>query len=368
MISAELRALVVCPACLLETAGGAVARLERVTEPSGLQCPRCGARYAESPAGDYLDLRPPRGVDGRATRYATDAEGFATALDYRTVGPPLLGAAVRQRWLRRWLPFEPGQLVLDVGCGDGRFALWNRARGARIVGIDAAPFFAEAALVSIDLVRGDVRALPFPPATFDAIYSVDVMEHLDGPGLHHYFGEIARVLKPTGRFFLYSNTRERSTLWPAIAVWNRLGGWLRAASIGAHEVDALRKSDHVKVLRTYEELVEFVARYGLRVETVRFWNGVFQGLIDNVLMRFAEWMLLRRRGGTWGERDPHSNEAGSGRWSPRQAASQGRVARVALRLLTGLMQLDILLFGRMRSGPFFALLTKLPGVANADQQ
>lgn len=368
MISAELRALVVCPACLLESAGCTCERLSRVFEPAGLLCSRCGARYRESQAGDYLDLRPERAVDGRATRYATDTEGFATALDYRTVGPPLLGAAVRQRWLRRWLPFERDQLVLDVGCGDGRFALWNRDRGARIVGIDAAPFFADAARATIDLVRGDVRALPFPPATFDAVYSIDVMEHLDEAGLQRYFGEISRVLKPTGRFFLYSNTRERSTLWPAIAVWNRVGGWLRAAGIGEHEADALRKSDHVKVLRTYEELVEFVARYRLRVETVRFWNGVFQGLVDNVLMRLAEWLLLQRRGGNSGERAPQPSEAFTARLSPRQEASRGRLARRALRVLTALMQVDIMIFGRLRSGPFFAVLTKLPGAANADQR
>lgn len=354
MISETLLALVACPRCLL--AGEGASRLQVRAEGGLLCCPRCGAVYPQ-PAearGAYLDLRPPDGVVGRETRYASDAVAFAGALPYRAVGAPLLGAAVRQRWLRHWLPFAPGRLVLDVGCGDGRFALWNRDRGARIVGLDAAPFFADAARETIDLIQGDVRALPFPDGTFDAAYSIDVMEHLDAPGLARYFAEVARILKPGGRFFLYSNTRERATLWPAIALWGWLSRRLRARGIGDFETDDLRKSDHVKVLATYEELVACTARYGLWVERVRFWNGVFQGLIDNVLIRLGEWLLLQRRGGRPAEPSPAATPL-----SARQAVSRRPGARRLLRCFTLLMQLDIILFGRLRSGPFFALLHKL---------
>ena len=44
--------------------------------------------------------------------------------------------------------------------------------------------------------------------------------------------------------------------------------------------------------------------------------------------------------------------------SARQHLSRRRGLRLALRALTWLMQLDIILFGRLRSGPFFALLRK----------
>lgn len=364
MITSELRALVVCPACVGPDASGHEPGLIGEESAAELVCPCCAARYGVSLDGDYLDLRPPTGVAGHETRYARDTEQFATTLGYRALGPPLLGAAVRQFWLRRWLPFRLGDRVLDAGCGDGRFAYWNRNGGARITGLDAAPLFADAVCESIDLVRGDLRTLPFPAGVFNAVYSIDVMEHLDAPGLERYFAEISRVLNPSGKFFLYSNTRERSTLWPVISLWNWLGRGLRARGIGAHELDALRKSDHVKVLRTYEELVEAVGRHGLRVETVRFWNGVFQGFIDNVLVRFFEWLLLRRCAGQLPRASGRQQSVTASDHSPRQAIGRKPWARTALRVLTGVMQLDLLLFGRLRSGPFFALLVKEAAASN----
>ncbi len=50
---------------------------------------------------------------------------------------------------------------------------------------------------------------------------------------------------------------------------------------------------------------------------------------------------------------------GAGRTAARrQAISRRPLARAGLLALTGLMQLDVILFGRLRSGPFFALLRK----------
>lgn len=355
MISTHLLALVRCPRCVL--AGRDLAPLTQ--EGDELCCPTCGECYRR--VDDALDLRPPAGVDGRETDYVAHGESFAEKLDYRAVGEPLLGAAVRFRWLRRWLPLVPGQLILDIGAGDGRFALWGHARGARIVALDPAPFFADRARAELDLTLGDARALPFPSDVFDAVYSIDVMEHLDEPGLASFFAEASRVLKPGGRFYLYSNTRERPTLWPIVSLWGWLSRQLRRRQIGDFATDDLRKGDHIKVLTTWEELVAFIARYNLRVEDVRFWNGVFQGLIDNVLIRLGEGLLLRRKSPAPTQSTTIKLAAKAPTDAPlssRQQLSRRRGLHLALRFLTALMQLDIILFGRLRAGPFFALLRK----------
>ncbi|MGN6754860.1 MAG: class I SAM-dependent methyltransferase [Thermomicrobiales bacterium] len=354
MISERILALATCPRCLL--AGAAPPPLRVAADRLG--CPACGSRYTRT--AEWLDLRPPANVAGRETHYTAEMATFAAALDYRAVGEPLLGAAVRLRWLRRWLPLRPGELALDLGAGDGRFALWNRDRGATIVALDAAPLFATAARDTLDLVLGDVRVVPFPDATFDAVYSIDVMEHLDAPGLERFFVEAARVLKPDGRFYLYSNTRERSTLWPVITVWGGLSGLLRRRGVGDFATDDLRKGDHVKVLATWRQVAAFAGHHGLRVEQARFWNGVFQGLIDNVLIRLGEGALVqrKRRQGKAVDDKAEATQASAGELSARQAISRRPAARAALLALTGLMQLDIILFGRLRSGPFFALLRK----------
>jgi SAM-dependent methyltransferase len=362
MISEQLLALATCPRCLL--AGAAPPPLRVAADR--LCCPACGGSYART--AEWLDLRPPANVAGRETHYTAEMATFAAALDYRAVGEPLLGAAVRLRWLRRWLPLRPGELALDLGAGDGRFALWNHDRGATIVALDAAPLFATAARETLDLVLGDVRVVPFPDATFDAVYSIDVMEHLDAPGLERFFAEAARVLKPGGRFYLYSNTRERSTLWPVIALWGRLSSLLRRRGVGDFATDDLRKGDHVKVLETWRQVAAFAGYHGLRVEQARFWNGIFQGLIDNVLIRLGEGALVqrKRRDKTATVTAEASQQQGSG-LSARQAISRRPAARAALLALTGLMQLDIILFGRLRSGPFFALLRK-SGAGEAGQR
>jgi SAM-dependent methyltransferase len=68
--------------------------------------------------------------------------------------------------------FEPGQLVLDVGCGVGAFLRLVAARGGRPHGIDAAQALLDVArsrLPDADLRHGDMEALPYADDTFDLV-------------------------------------------------------------------------------------------------------------------------------------------------------------------------------------------------------
>lgn len=72
--------------------------------------------------------------------------------------------------------------VLDLGCGDGDLASQLAHLGARVTGLDADPRMLTAARrradiesVELDLVRGDIAALPFPDASFDRIVAVTVL-------------------------------------------------------------------------------------------------------------------------------------------------------------------------------------------------
>jgi SAM-dependent methyltransferase len=73
--------------------------------------------------------------------------------------------------LRR-VDLQPGQLVLDVGCGVGAFLRLVAERGARPYGIDASPAlidFARDRLPGADLRVGDMEALPYPDDAFDLV-------------------------------------------------------------------------------------------------------------------------------------------------------------------------------------------------------
>lgn len=108
--------------------------------------------------------------------------------------------------------------VLDAGCGAGRtsIALSRVLRQGRIVAIDRfdAEYIDEGGRALLDrnlaiagltdrveIVTGDLTAMPFEDASFDAAVSTNVYDHL-GKGKAAALGEIRRVLKPGGRFLM----------------------------------------------------------------------------------------------------------------------------------------------------------------------
>jgi SAM-dependent methyltransferase len=101
-----------------------------------------------------------------------------------------------------------GKLVLDVGCGMGRFAEVATRWGARVIGVDlsAAAEVAAKNLSERDFVafQADVFALPFLPETFDCIYSMGVLHHT--PDCEQAVKVLPQYLKPGGiiAVWLYS--------------------------------------------------------------------------------------------------------------------------------------------------------------------
>jgi SAM-dependent methyltransferase len=97
--------------------------------------------------------------------------------------------------------------VLDVGCGEGQIArLLVREGARRVVGVDSSVAqLAQAARLGggVAYVRASATALPLPAGGFDAVVTCLVLEHvadLDGA-----LDEIARVLRPGGRFVMFVN-------------------------------------------------------------------------------------------------------------------------------------------------------------------
>jgi SAM-dependent methyltransferase len=101
-----------------------------------------------------------------------------------------------------------GKVVLDIGCGMGRFADIATRWGARVIGVDlsAAAEVAASNLADRDFwaVQADVFALPFVPGSFDCIYSVGVLHHT--PDCEKAFKNLPQYLKPGGSIavWLYS--------------------------------------------------------------------------------------------------------------------------------------------------------------------
>jgi SAM-dependent methyltransferase len=348
MISTSLLSLVRCPDCHGELAG----------PPESLVCRGCGRPY-HSASPDYLDLRP-RVAYAEQTKYLD--ETLHTDARHERVSPPLLGSRIRNDMLRSFLSPEAHDVVVDLGCGSGRALLWNRDWGSATVGIDISPFFSGEARRDVDLLIGDLRKLPFADGTFTKAYSLDVLEHLSPQALRDMLAEASRVLAPGGELFVYTHVRKNAPVAAGLRWINRLGhqlerwGWIDAR----HE--RLRKSDHLNPLRDIPELEQVVRGAGFSIRRIRYYTPIVGGFVENIMMRVAERAMARRAArrleATVAADEVEARAIREARSSAKARIASSRPTYFALRGLSWLMKLDLLLFGRIRSGPFFALLVK----------
>jgi SAM-dependent methyltransferase len=331
--------------------------------PDSAACRDCGRAFAGT-AG-YLDLRPSAAFDEQ-TRYLDEA--LHADARHERVSPPLLASGVRHDMLRTFLRLGPADSVIDLGCGSGRTLVWNQAAGAYQVGVDVSPFFAREALAGADLALGDLRRLPFADGSFTKGYALDVFEHLSREGLVAVLAEIARVVRPGGQVFVYSHVRRNAWIAKGVRAVNAFSHALERWGLIDLRQEHLRKSDHLNPLADIPDLERTVGEAGFRIARIRYYTPLVGGFIENIVVRAAEQWMARRAArraaasaGAEGERREGGDRAAHTRAARKEA--QDRIARggpvlVALKALTLMMKVDVLLFGRVRSGPFFALLEK----------
>jgi len=106
---------------------------------------------------------------------------------------PTLGAGVLD-----WLSPQPGERILDLGCGDGQLTAKIAASGAKVVGVDASPAMVEAAQArGLDARVCNAESLPFS-SEFDAVFSNAALHWVQNQDA--MIAGVKRSLKPSGRF------------------------------------------------------------------------------------------------------------------------------------------------------------------------
>jgi SAM-dependent methyltransferase len=112
------------------------------------------------------------------------------------------------------------KLVLDAGCGMGKFTYWaGRSKAKQVIGIDLSHSVEVAYrhtrhLPNVHIAQADMYNLPFK-SEFDVIYSIGVLHHL--PESQRGFNRLVDFLKPGGLIFVWVYGREGNLLYITLA-------------------------------------------------------------------------------------------------------------------------------------------------------
>ena len=167
-----------------------------------------------------------RAVDEAESRAANGPDWDRYADDYQATHGEVLGDAGFVWGPEGLTEAEAGVLgdvrdkdVLEVGSGAGQCSRWVRSRGGRGVGLDLSHRqlqhsrrLDESTGLSVPSVLGTATALPFRAASFDAVFSsFGALQFVADLG--EAVGEVARVLRPGGRF-AFSITHPTRWMFP----------------------------------------------------------------------------------------------------------------------------------------------------------
>jgi SAM-dependent methyltransferase len=171
-----------------------------------LACQKEGHVYARGPHG-YLELALP----------GSPVLSIESTSDCCAAVQEHCGGRVYGAYLKPWLERQQAVRVLDAGCGVGTGVLAMQEDGFAALGVDmraVAEIWRQQQLRTDAFVVGDVTALPFGDATFDAVVSLGVVEHVGTLTGHlslapdwrvqraRYAAELRRVTRPGGRLLL----------------------------------------------------------------------------------------------------------------------------------------------------------------------
>jgi SAM-dependent methyltransferase len=223
------------------------------------------------------------------------ADDYYGDLYYESVADLLTArlSTFEARLLRGLLELGPGDRVLDLACGHGRHARALSPEVGLLVGLDRNPGYLERARHSgAALVRGDLRALPLRPGSFDAVYSwySSLFMYEDEENERCLAAAVA-LLRPGGRIVVHHDNPQRLRReTEAQAAWDLPGGG-RVEETSSYDPATGRDTCTRRVIRQDGTVLAGVAQ--LRYYTQEEWRGL-SGRVGLDLLRITStWQADR---------------------------------------------------------------------------
>jgi SAM-dependent methyltransferase len=201
----ELLNYLICPTCSLS--------FERIG--SELKCRQCGANY---PIVNDIPRIVPRNGN------YTDSFGYQWNLYARTQLDSYSGLPISEDRLYQassWPKNLNGELILEAGCGAGRFTEVLVKNGATIISLDysnavEANLKNNGAHQNLHIFQGDILNLPLRKNSFDRVICLGVLQHTADPD--SAFKSLAAMVKPGGHLVIDIYAAR----WTAIIGWQYL--------------------------------------------------------------------------------------------------------------------------------------------------
>jgi ubiquinone/menaquinone biosynthesis C-methylase UbiE len=153
-----------------------------------------------------------------------------------------------RRWTLNLAELQPGEAVLDVGCGTGTLLIEAALRvgeSGAARGIEPSSEMvaharrkARAEGVTIGVQEGSADHLPFSDASFDVVFCTMVFHHLPSGMRADVIGEMVRVLRPDGRLVLVDLERPL-TAYAAISLITLFHRVSRVTMPDWHEIEQI---------------------------------------------------------------------------------------------------------------------------------
>lgn len=198
-----------CPDCAGEIGCASVEEMRGDRVLVGrLRCAKCAKEYP---------------VIGGVPRFVssdnyTESFGFEWLRHARTQYDEASGTniTVRRFFAETQWPGElPGEKILEVGGGSGRFTAIAAKTGAFVVSLDfsravEANYASNGSRDNVLIVQADMYRMPFPTGYFDRLYCLGVIQHT--PDVERAFKNLPRFLKPGGRIAMDCYVKMRGIL------------------------------------------------------------------------------------------------------------------------------------------------------------